>query len=105
MTDGVWLLLRLRRTPDYPNERDWRASYDKWIADLNGLMDDFKLGGTDKTTVAAALKPSFDEKKPTLYDRYRLLRTTIASDGAITASEVRSWDTDLVKVLGLRSMR
>jgi hypothetical protein len=90
LEDGVWLLLRVRITTEYPLERPWHDSVRRWTAGLVGLVDDVKSGRIPKEEGSKRLHPG-SETAPTDDDTYRAIRSEILADGVLTTDEATAY--------------
>jgi hypothetical protein len=102
LDDGVWLLLRLRITTEYPLERPWHQRLRSWTAELVGLVDDVKRGRITKEEGSKRLSAG-SEDKPTEDDAYRALRTEILADGVLTTDEATAYSLALAAYRSLAS--
>jgi hypothetical protein len=90
LEDGAWLLLRFRRSTEYPTEPTWLKKFRDWVGSVEQLADDLDSQGVTVEAARAQLT-SGGEGAPTVYDVYRELYAEIRSDGLLTAAESGSY--------------
>lgn len=103
LDDGVWLLLRLRRTLEYPAEPAWLKRLEIWIAAVQQLADNLGAGALSADQARNRLNMGGDAA-PSLYDTYQQLTTAILSDAQLTVTESGSYAAVLraTRLLALR---
>lgn len=103
LEDGVWILLRFRRSCEYPAEPAWLPGVRKWIAAVERLADDL-AAGVVTDAIAKAKLVAGNESAPTLADGYRDLTSAIRSDALLTSSEAGSY-LGLLRAVRLLALR
>lgn len=103
LEDGVWILLRLRRSSEYPAEPTWLPAVREWIAAVEELADNLSAGSETEASSKAKLAPGGDSG-PTLDNRYRELTATIRSDALLTSSEAGSY-LGVIRAVRLLALR
>jgi hypothetical protein len=97
LDDGVWLLLRLRRSEQYPGFREWFDQEKALRSKVSALVDDVKSQVLSKDEALARLRPS-PGGDSTLFDEFSRLRALIQTDGVIAEKEA------LAHVVALRTV-
>lgn len=90
LEDGVWLLLRIRRTDEYSSVRSWFQEARALRGRINDLANDVADGFVDKDKALKEFLPS-DRGSKTLFDEYIRLRAVIRNDGVLTEREASSY--------------
>jgi hypothetical protein len=103
LEDGVWLLLRLRRSHEYPVEPAWFGKFSAWIGRVEQLADDLETGVLSVEAARAKLTAGGDEEA-SLYDSFQDLNTTIRSDALLISSEATSY-LGVLRVIRLLALR
>lgn len=98
LTDGAWLLLRIRRTREYSGTRPWFIDQRRFRNQIRDLVSDVDLGAIDSDTALEQFRPS-DRGDSTLYDEYVRLRAVINNDGVITNTQAGVFKAQLKKAL------
>lgn len=98
LEDGAWLLLRLRRSSEYPNVRPWFAKRRSLKSRIKVLVDNVI---NEFQTKESALKEfKFSESgEGTLLDEFGMLRSIILNDGVITEVQALAFTTEVTSLV------
>jgi hypothetical protein len=90
LEDGVWILLRFRRTREYPAEPVWLGKVRDWIAQVEQLADNLRAGAMSAEDARTKLTVGGDGES-SLYDSYREVSALIRADALLTSMESGSY--------------
>ncbi len=98
LEDGAWLLLRVKRTSEYPNVRPWFSKRRELKGKVKALVDDVINGFQSKDS--AMKQFSFSESgEGTLLDQFGSLRSIILNDGVITEKQALAFTTEITNTM------
>ncbi|WP_130854973.1 hypothetical protein [Olivibacter jilunii] len=86
LDDGVWLLVRIRRSDEYTGVREWHELARQFRTKISNKVNDFFFGLADKSKALSEFQPTASGEA-TLMDEYIKLRSLINYDGVITERE------------------
>lgn len=86
LTDGVWLLLRIRCVSEYPIARPWLSDYEQWWQKVYATIDELSIGMITPEDAIAKFAAG-TEISPSLHDKYCKVRETILADSVLTLTE------------------
>jgi hypothetical protein len=90
LEDGAWLLLRFRRSTEYPTEPTWLKKFRDWVDSVEKLGDELDSQAITVEAARARLTSGGDGS-PSVYDVYRELYAEVRSDGLLTSAESGSY--------------
>lgn len=104
LDDGVWILLRLKRSQRYSGYRGWSDAEHALLGRLDDIRDTVAAGLTSPAEALAQLKSGADGHE-TVFDQFVSTRQMIREDGVLTVGEVREKCAELTQAMGaLRAM-
>jgi hypothetical protein len=86
LRDGVWLLLRVRRSSEYPIARPWNTEYDALWQRIYATVDDCASSSISQEEALNRFLAG-SESSPSLHDGYILVRSAILGDAVLTTAE------------------
>ncbi|RNC86224.1 MAG: hypothetical protein ED556_07960 [Winogradskyella sp.] len=94
LQDGAWLLLRIKRSSEYPNVRPWYSKRRELKGKIQSLVDDALNDFIAKETALEQFKYT-ESGDATLLDKFGTLRSIILNDGVITEVQAVAFSTEL----------
>jgi len=96
LTDGAWILFRIKRSDEYPDIRPWFETRKKLKGRVIDHISNFEDGIIDKESALEQFLPS-DTGDETIVDEYFKLRTAIRNDGVLTVKQESLFISELRK--------
>lgn len=102
LEDGAWLLLRVKRSSEYPNIRPWFSTRRNLNSKIKSLVDNVVNGFQSKETALKQFEFT-DSDDGTLLDQFGRLRSIIFNDGVITEVQALTFVTQITnKIVAAR---
>ncbi|MCK8479033.1 hypothetical protein [Psychroserpens algicola] len=98
LKDGTWLLLRIKRSSEYPNVRPWFSKRRDLKGKIQSLVDDALNNFISKESALEQFKYT-ESGDGTLLDKFGTLRSIILNDGVITEVQALAFITSLKNLI------
>lgn len=94
LKDGAWVLIRIKRSDEYPDIRPWFERRRNLKGKVSDLVNNVEDGIINKSDALKQFVPS-DTGDQTIVDEYFKLRSLIRNDGVITPKQEALFVSDL----------